>query len=272
MNKSFFFLFFVGIFLFSSCKTEFEKLRETGDVPALLKSADKYFVEGEYLKSQTLYESVLGSIRGKAESEQAYFNYAYTQYHLQRYSLAAFYFKDFSAKFLNSPLREEAEFMKAFSNYRLSPSYRLDQTYSQKAIEEFQLFVNTYPTSDRVEECNRLIDVLRAKMQEKAYAEGELYFNLRNYESAVSSFENLLKDFPETADSEKVRYMVIRSLFLYADNSVVTKQPERYNSVTQKMGDFNKKYPKTRFSKELAEISNTTNKKLKELRNEGYKI
>jgi outer membrane protein assembly factor BamD len=162
--------------------------------------------------------------------------------------------------------------MKAFSNYRLSPSYRLDQTFSQKAIEEFQLFVNTYPTSDRVEECNRLIDVLRAKLQKKAYAEGELYFNLRNYESAVRSFENLLRDFPETADSEKVRYMVIRSLFLYANNSVVTKQPERFSSVTKKMGDFKKKYPSTRFRKELAEITNTTNSKIKELRNEGYKI
>jgi len=272
MSKSVIFLFFVGLLLCTSCKTEFEKLRESGDIPTLLSSADKYFADGEYLKSQTLYETVLGSIRGKAESEQAYFNYAYTQYHLQRYSLATFYFKDFSSKFLNSPLREEAEFMKAFSNYRLSPSYRLDQTFSQKAIEEFQLFVNTYPTSDRVEECNRLIDVLRGKLQEKAYAEGELYFDLKNYESAVSSFENLLKDFPETADSEKVRFMVIKSLFLYADNSVVTKQPERFINVTEKVDDFNKKYAKTRFKKELVEITNISNRKLKELRNEGYKI
>jgi len=88
----------------------------------------------------------------------------------------------------------------------------------------------------------------------------------------VASFENLLKDFPETADSEKVRYMVIRSLFLYADNSVVTKQPERFGNVNQKMGDFRKKYPKTRFKKELADIAKTTDKRIKELRNEGYKI
>jgi len=267
------FLFLLGIVLISSsCKTEYEKLRETGDIPALLKSAAQYFEDGEYLKAQGLYETVLGSIRGRVESEQAYYNYAYTQFYLERYSLAAFYFKDFSAKFLNSELKEEADFMQAFSNYRLSPTYRLDQTYSQKAIESFQLFVNTYPTSERVEECNRLIDQMRAKMQKKAYAEGELYFNLRNYESAVRSFENLLKDFPESADAEKVRYMVIRSLFLYADNSVVTKQPERFASVIDRMDKFNKKYPTTRFGKELADIVETTDKKIKELRNEGYKI
>ncbi len=272
MNKSVFLLLFSLLLLGTSCKTELEKLQETGDIPTLLESAAKYFGDGEYLKAQTLYESVLGSIRGRSESEQAYFNYAYTQFHLERYTLAAFYFKDFSAKFLNSQLREEADFMKAFSNYRLSPNAKLDQTYSQKAIEEFQLFVNTYPTSDRVAECNRLIDVMRNKMQEKAYAEGELYFNLRNYESAVSSFENLLKDFPETADSEKVRFMVIKSLFLYADNSIVTKQPERFGDVIKRMGDFKKKYTKTRFKSELADIAKTTDKRIKELRNEGYKI
>jgi len=267
------FLFLFGIILLStSCKTEYEKLRETGDVPAMLKSAAQYFEDGEYLKAQGLYESVLGSIRGRVESEQAYYNYAYTHFYLERFALASFYFKDFSSKFLNSPLREEADFMQAFSNYRLSPSYRLDQTYSQKAIEEFQIFVNTYPTSERVEECNRLIDQLRAKMQEKAFAEGELYFNLRNYESAVRSFENLLKDFPESADAEKVRYMVIQSLFLYADNSVVTKQPERFTSVINRMDEFNKKYPTSRFDRELTEIVRTTDKRIKELRNEGYKI
>jgi len=156
MNKSIFLLLFGLLMLGTSCKTELEKLQETGDIPALLKGAAEYFADGEYLKAQTLYESVLGSIRGRTESEQAYFNYAYTHFHLERYTLAAFYFKDFSAKFLNSELREEADFMKAFSNYRLSPNSKLDQTYSIKAIEEFQIFVNTYPTSDRVEECNRL--------------------------------------------------------------------------------------------------------------------
>lgn len=272
MSKSVFLLLFTAILLTSSCKTEYEKLRETGDVQTLLASADKYYADGEYLKAQTLYETVLGAIRGREESEQAYFNYAYTQYHLQRFTLAAFYFKDFSNKFLNSQLREEADFMKAFSNYKLSPSYRLDQTHSQKAINDFQLFVNTYPTSDRINECNRLIDQLRRKMQEKAYAEGELYFNLRNYESAVSSFENLLKDYPESADGELVRFMIIKSLFLYADNSVVTKQPERFGSVMEKMKEFRNKYPTTRFEKEIADINKTTNKKVKELRNEGYKI
>ncbi len=258
--------------LLASCKTEFEKLRASGDVKTLTTKAFEYYEQEEYNKAQILFESILGSIRGKTESEKAYFYYAYTQYHQQKYILASFYFKDFSSKFLNSEFREEAEFMTAFSHYKLSPSHRLDQTYSEKSIEGFQLFVNTYPNSTRVEECNKLIDNLRKKQEIKAYAEGELYFNLKNYESAVKSFENLLKDFPETTDSEKVRYMIIRSFYLYAENSFVSKQPERFKEVVDRMEEFNDKYPKSRFSKEITTISKNTNKIIKELRNEGYQI
>ena len=208
MKKNIFLLLISLSLLSTSCKTEFERLVESSDVPTLLKRAGEYFEAGEYQKAQTLYEGVLGSIRGRTESEQSYFNYAYTHYYLERYTLASFYFKDFANKFLNSQHREEADFMSALSNYRLSPSYRLDQSFSQKAIGNFETFVNTYPQSDRVAECNRLIDQMRVKLQKKAYAEGELYFNLREYESAVASFENLLKDFPETSDAEKVRLMI----------------------------------------------------------------
>ena len=272
MKNSIFLLLLSIALVSTACKTEFEKLRETADLPTLLAKADEYFQQKEYQKAQTLYESVLGSIRGQASSEQSYFNYAYTHYYLGRYSLSSFYFKDFASKFINSQHREEADFMAANSEYKQSPSYRLDQTSSAKAISAFEQFVNTYPQSPRVAECNKLIDQMRAKLQKKAYAEGELYFDLREYESAVTSFENLLKDFPESADAEKVRFMVIRSVYLYANNSIVTRQPERFTRVVDKMDEFRKKYPKSRFDKELRDIVNTTNKRIKELRNEGYKI
>ena len=208
MKNSIFLLLFSIVLVGTSCKSAFEQLRETADLPTLLTKADEYYKNKEYAKAQTLYESVLGSIRGKASSEQSYFNYSYTHFYLGRYSLSAFYFKDFAGKFVNSQHREEADFMSAYSQYKQSPSYRLDQTSSIKAISDFELFVNTYPQSERVSECNKLIDQLRAKLQRKAYAEGELYFDLRNYESAVTSFENLLRDFPESADAEMVKFMI----------------------------------------------------------------
>ncbi len=253
------------------CKSEFEKVRISGDPEFILKKALNYFEEEEYQKAQTLFELAISSFRGKKEAEDLYYKYAYTYYHLERYILAAYYFKNFSTTFGASPLKEEADFMAAYCNYKMSPTFRLDQSYTDKAIDGLQLFVNTYPSSSRVEECNLLIDEMRKKQEIKAFAEGELYFNLRQYQSAMHSFENLLKDFPETTNSENVRYMIIRASYLLAANSVVDKQEERFKNTSEKAEEFLSRFPESSFVKDVNTVQNNSQKKLKEIDNVRHK-
>ncbi|MCB0619639.1 MAG: outer membrane protein assembly factor BamD [Saprospiraceae bacterium] len=255
----------------AGCKSEFEKIRASGDNESIYKEAMKFYEEGEFQKAQTLFELVIGSFRGRPELEDIYFKYAYTYYYLEKYVLAAYYFKNFSNTFPTNPLRQEADFMTAYSNYRLSPSFRLDQTYTQSAIDEFQLFVNTYPESERVEECNLLIDQLRQKLERKAYATGELYFDLRQYQAATQTFENLLKDFPETDNSEYIRYMIVRSAFLLADNSIFEKQRERYQTALDYATDFLEKYQDSKYLSEVQTIFDQSSNKLNSFTDGGYK-
>ncbi len=247
-------LVFGLILLTTSCKSSYEKLRTSGDADLLLKTAFDYYEKEQYARAQTLFELVLTNIRGKTEAEKANFQYAYTHYYLKQYVLAAYYFKTFANTFTNSPYREEAAFMSAYSNYQQSPTFRLDQSDSQKAIEEFQVFVNLFPTSKRVEECNRLIDELRRKLEEKAFAEGQLYYNLRQYQSSVISFDNLLRDYPESPDAERVRYLIAKGSFLLGENSVVDKKEERYLDAVHRSTDFLEKYPTGIYSKEVHQI------------------
>ncbi len=237
-----------------ACKSNFEKTRTSGDGALILKSAFEYYEKGQYQKAQTLFELVLSSIKGGPEAEKATYQYAYTHYYLKQYLLGAYYFRNFSNTFVNSAFREEAAFMSAYSNYSLSPSYRLDQSSTQQAIEEFQLFTNLFPTSMRVEECNKLIDELRRKLEEKAFAEGELYFNLRQYQSSVISFDNLLRDYPESPDAERVHYLIAKSEFLLSENSILEKKADRYNETIIRCNDFFEKYPQSQYTKEVKDI------------------
>ena len=262
----------VGFLFLSSCKSDFEKLRATGDVDEIYKKGFEYYEDQEYLKAQNLFELIINNLRGKVEAEKVYFYYAYTHYHLRRYVLASYYFKNFSSTFPNSTYREEADFMMGFANYQLSPNARLDQTYSGKAIEQFQIFVNTYPTSERVEECNKLIDIMRRKLEKKAFAEGELYYDLRQYQAATKSFENLLKDFPESPDAERVRFLIMKGNYLLAQNSVFKKQRERYELTMTYYKKFINKYPLSSYRKDADAIFNNTTKKLKQLENDRYQI
>jgi outer membrane protein assembly factor BamD len=272
MTKNFLYLILACLVLGAmSCKTEYEKLRVSPDKLLRLKKANEFYEKGEYLKAQGLLELAINDYRGQREAEDIYYKFAYTYYNTDQYVSAAHYFKNFSEIYGNSRYREEADFMAAYSFYKLSPTFRLEQSNSNKAIDALQTFSNTYPQSRRVEECNKLIDGLREKLEQKAYSEGQLYFDVKQYQAATKVFENLLKDFPESKDAEKVRYMIVRASYLLASNSVVDKQEERFANTLTSCKEFSERHKKSAFSREITSILKDCNLKIKQLKNGRYK-
>jgi len=213
-----------SIILLSACKSDFEKVRTNPDPDFLIKKAFEYYEQEDYNKAQTLFELVINSLRGKTEAEKVYFSYAYTHFYQGKYILASYYFKNFVATYGNSPLKEEAEYMSSYSYYKLSPIYRLEQSNTLKAIDGFQIFVNTYPNSERVAECNRLIDEMRIKLERKEFSIGQLYYDTKQYQSATRVFENMLKDYPDSKDHENIRHLIVKSAYLLAENSVYGRE------------------------------------------------
>ncbi|RMF01261.1 MAG: outer membrane protein assembly factor BamD [Bacteroidetes bacterium] len=266
-NSLFFSLVVLLALCFSTgCKSEFERIRTSGDPAVMLEKANAYFDQGEYLKAQTLYELIISTYRGRPEAEFIAFNYAYSYFHLEQYILAAYYFKNFAATYGGSNKKEEAEFMHAYSNYKLSPSFRLDQTYTLKAIEAFQEFINRYPNNERVSECNKLIDEMRQKLELKDFEAANLYFDLQQYRSAIRSYENLLIDFPETRRAEEVRYRITRAAYLLAQNSFVEKQEERYLEVIEKAEAFLNRYADSDYVFEVQKMLQASHNRLKQLK------
>jgi outer membrane protein assembly factor BamD len=264
MKKVFGIIFLLGVcWLAPACKSEYEKIRTSGNSEAILKKAFEYYEQKKYQRAQTLFDLVVQNLRGQREAEKAYFQYAYTHFHLKQYLLGAYYFKTFAQTYSSSPLREEASYLSAYCNYLQSPSFRLDQTATLTAIDEFQTFVNLFPNSTRIDECNRLIDEMRRKLEQKAFSEGELYYNLKQYQSAVLSFDNLLKDYPESPDAERVRYLIAKADFLLSENSVVEKKEERFTETIKRCDEFLVKYPAGKYSKEVRDIKKESNESRK---------
>lgn len=266
MKKTFFWLLFIAVLgLVSACKSKFEIVRTSGNPDLILQKAFEYYEKEDYQRAITLFDLVLNQIKGKDSAEKAYFQYAYAHYHTKQFVLAAYYFKNFSNTFTSSPFREEASFMSAYSNYQQSPSFRLDQTNTITAIDEFQTFVNLFPQSKRVEECNALIDECRRKLEQKAFAEGQLYYNTKQYQAAVISFDNLLKEYPESPEAEEVRYLIVKSDYLLSINSIVDRKIERYTETIARCDAFLEKYPKSENVKEVKQIRKDADTELKVL-------
>lgn len=258
-------VFALFLLLSSGCRSEFERIRTSGDPALLLERANQYYEAEEFQKAQTLYELVIGPYRGKEEAEMITFRYAYTYFYTEQYILASYYFKNFANTYGGSNLREEADFMSAYSNYELSPIFRLDQSYSEKAIEGFEEFANRYPNSERVQQSNLLIDEMRAKMELKEFESAKLYLDRRRYPAAIRSFDNLLIDYPETKRAEEIRFLISKAAYESAKGSFYELQRERYEEAIKRGEFFLRRYPESDYREEVEKFLKLSNNRLNEL-------
>ncbi|HMQ07892.1 MAG TPA: outer membrane protein assembly factor BamD [Saprospiraceae bacterium] len=254
--------YIIFIILLSACKSEFESIRNSGDRELMLNKALEFYDKKEYAKAQALFEVIIPFYRGREQAEDIFYKYAYTYYYGGEYITASHYFKNFANSFYNSPHREEMEYMAAYSHYLMSPNYRLDQTYTRKAIDEFQLFTNLYPNSDKIPLINNLIDEMREKLERKAFESAILYYNLGHYRAAVQTFDNVLQDYPGSPRSEEARFLKLKSSYILAENSIYERKEERFDETLKFYSEFIKRHPRSRWMKEARDIYNSSVKEL----------
>ena len=155
--------------------------------------------------------------------------------------------------------------MHAYCYYLDSPQFTLDQTNTLKALNELQLFVDQYPYSKRVEECNQLIDKLRFKLETKDYQNAKLYFRMEEYRAAYTAFRNIVKDYPSTVYREESLFLAFKSAFMLAENSIESKKSERYAMALSSYSEFSAAYPESLYKKEADGIAKDCSERLEKL-------
>lgn len=248
-----------------SCKESYQKLLKSNDYDLKFTKAKEYYNKGDYIKAIPLFEELIGVLKGTKDVEDLYYFYPYCYYGQGNYEFAAYYFKNFIEFYPRSQRAEDARFMIAYCYYKMSPISSLDQDNSYKTIEALQYFADSYPHSEQIGECNELIDELRAKLEEKAYTGAKLYFDMKNYQAATTSFNNLLLDFPETKRQEEVQFLILQAYYFYADNSIEDKQEERFEKTVESYLAFINKYPEGKHVREAERIYLDSVEKLEEL-------
>jgi len=268
MNSNYKLLYLLGtcVFLLTSCDP-YQKVLKSEDYDMKYEKSKEYYNTGEYHKAIPIFEELMTVFKGKQNIEKLYYFHAYSHYGQRDYLLAAFYFQNFIDYYPNSYLAEDALFMIPYCHTKMSPKSSLEQTYSYKAIEGFQIFANSYPKSEKIPEVNELIDGMRAKIEDKEYKNSELYFNTRKYKAAVSSFENFLKDYPYSEYRETVKLMILKSYYYMAKNSVEDKKEERYNLAIDAYNDFISSYADSKYAREAKNLVASAKVNLEKLEN-----
>jgi len=243
------------IITLGGCKSKYEKLKASNDYAKKYQEAIKYYNQKDYNKALGLFEVLVERYRGRAEAEDLFYYYAFTNYKLKDYTSARYHFKTFADTYPSSTRAEECRFFSAYCYYLDSPIYSLDQDNTMKAIEALQLFINLYPKSDRVTEASKLIQNLRDKLETKAYANAKLYLTISDYQSAVIAFNNALRDYPDTKYAEEMEYLTVRAQYLYANHSLEYKQEERYTLAEVYANQFNEKYPNSTYGSDVKTLA-----------------
>ncbi len=233
-----------------------------------LTKANEYFEQKKYGHANELYGQLLGIMKNTRNYEPLYYRYAYTFYYEKDYLEASFHFKNFTEFFPTSKDADECEFMYGVSLYKYAPKYSLDQTNTIKAMEALQAFVNMHPKSKYVAEASADINVCVLKLENKDADAAKLYFNISQYKAASVAYKSVMRNYPDSPNSDFYQYMIVRSLFKYAQNSYPEKQEERYLNAMSAYNDLKETYPKSKYLADGQKISTDANNNIKKIRDE----
>lgn len=234
---------------------------------AKLEGGIKFYNKKDYYKSSVLLEEIAPLLKGRAEAEKALYYLAYDYYEQEQFPMSSFYFKELYSTYNRSEYHEESMFMYAKSLYRESPAYNLDQQSTYESLKAIQAFINRYPKSKYLDECNKIMDELTSQLERKDSEHAKLYHKVHNYKSAVVALTNFMEQYPNSVYLEEIALTRIESQYHLAKNSVVGKvQIERYYDAIGFYRSFAEKFPSSKYlpeAKDYADLSESELGKIK---------
>lgn len=262
-------LVFVAVLL-TSC-SEYQKVLNKGTVEQQYAMATKMYEAKKYNKALNLFEKITAAYRGKPQMERIQFMIAQASFNTKDYDLAAYYFDRFAKNYPKSSKNEEAAFLSAYSYKLASPVFSLDPTDTNKALNAFQAFIDSYPDSKRLPEANKHYQEIRYKLQKKAFEIAKVYYTTaeydpaRNYRAAIAAFDNLLEEYLGFEFKEEVLYYRLKATHDLALKSIERKKAERIKDAIKAYEKLKRNFPKSKYLVESNKMLADLKKEQKEL-------
>ena len=258
---------FLAVFVFASCKNS--DLIQRGDsLQVAFNKAMSFYEKEDYSQASEAFETVVQIARGTEYGQDAQYYLAESYFNDGRYLLAASEYERFISLFPRVDRRQEAQFKEAYSYYKLSPRYKLDQGYSRTAIEKFQLYNSRYPNSEKADQAGQYISEMRTKLAKKLYHSADLYLRTDRYEAAIIYYDLTIDKYPETKWAQRALVDEIKTYNIYADRSVSSKQRDRYQKAVDAYEKFIQLFPNGEYRQKAEELIDETRTALAELPNQ----
>lgn len=255
LKKAFLILIVTGVVVsFSGCKN-YSKLLKSPNNSVKYNTGINLYESGNFKKALEFFDLVRTFYQGTKKGEKLTYYTANSYFQLKQYQLAGYYFQQYQQMYPRGKWVEDAAYLQAYCAFLRSPRAELDQTVTYTALTELKSFIEHYPNSSRVEKAKELIKSLDQKLEKKAYNIALLYYNMKDYQAAITSFHNLLNNYPNSIHKQKYLYYIAKSYYIYAANSIKSKQKSRFEKMVEAYNNLLYLYPKSQYLEELKPLS-----------------
>ena len=252
--------------MLSSCG-EYNKVLKSTDYEYKYEAAKAYFAKGQNSKAATILEELIPIMKGTTNAEESLYMLAMTYFNQGDYVTASHYFNTYYTTYPRGIYTELARFYSGKALYLDTPEPRLDQSSTYKAIQELQMFMEYFPTSQRKLDAQDMMFALQDKLVEKEYLSAKLYYDLgsytgnssysstgNNYQAAIVTAQNALREYPYSNMREELSWIVLRAKYDLAKESVQEKKEERMRDAIDEYYAFKNEFPESKHSKEVENI------------------
>lgn len=242
------------VMLVASCSVVNEAIK-SGDPQYAYQQAVMLYDNGKWEKASSLFEACRHIYMGTPREDSLSFYNARCKFKLHSWDEASTLLDEYRRKFGRSPFIEEAEGMYALCHYYMAPPPERDQTMTSQAIIAITEFMSRYPESENYDEFQDMLDNLTDRLMEKSYMNAYTYFKIGRYKAAIVAFKNAMKQYPESPRTEEMMYYATVAAYRLAENSVESKQLDRYLAMLDHYYSFLAEYPESKHIKELERMA-----------------
>jgi outer membrane protein assembly factor BamD len=245
-------LYLLAIVIFYNCAGT--KPQPDWTASQYFKYAKAKFDDEDYFDAANEFTVVVLRYAGSTVADSAQLYLADCHYNMEEYIIAAAEYEKLITNMSRSPLVPEAQYKLAESYFQLSPRPSLDQNYTEKAMREYQNFIEDYPNSELKESAEKKILLCREKLATKQYKNAEGYRKMREFKAAIIYYGIVIDEYYDTTladdaligmmkvheelkdyESAKADYMKFKALFPQSDltgeaNDLFTSLPEEYQT------------------------------------------
>ncbi|QFQ13655.1 outer membrane protein assembly factor BamD [Pseudoprevotella muciniphila] len=259
----------LAIVVMTSCNS-YTKVLKSASYDQKYEMAKQYYSRGQFNRASMLLNDVIQVLKGTDRGEESLYLLGMSNLNSRDYNAAAQFFNKYYTSYPKGIYTEEARYYSGMSYYKSTPEPKLDQSQTLVAIREFQEFIDQYPNSRFRQDAQQKIFELQDKLVEKEYLNAKLYYDLgtyfmncytgNNFQACIVTSENAIREYPYTPRREDFSYLILKSKFELAQQSVESKKKERYLNAVDEYYNFKTEFPE---SKRLKEAQSLYNKAVK---------